>query len=113
VSLLQLEQQLFDNNHCKIGLMLMEKWKMPDYICASVAHHHNETYEGVATLHSQLTLVADRLLKTHGIGDAQTEHLPQAILDNLGLSEAQVYAMLDKTINGSKDLDSMANQLAA
>lgn len=113
VGLLEMEEQLLSSNHCKIGLMLMEKWQMPDYICASVAHHHNEEYQGVASQLNQITLIADRLLKTHGIGDAQSEQLPQTILENLGLSETQVYSMLDKTINGSKDLDSMANQLAA
>jgi len=111
--LIDLEDQLFANHHTKIGLLLMEKWNMPDYICASVAHHHNEHYDGIAKLHSQLTLLADRLLKLHEIGDADSDLLPGDILAQLGLTEAQAYSMLDKTLHGSKDLDSMANQLAA
>jgi len=113
LGLLHLEDQLFASRHTKVGLLLMEKWNMPDYICASVAHHHDEQYDGIAKLHSHLTLIADRLLKLHGIGDADSDKLPGDILAQLGLSEAQAYSMLDKTIHGSKDLDSMANQLAA
>lgn len=109
----ELEDRLFGSHHSKIGLMLMEKWNMPDYICASVAHHHNENYDGIGKLHSQLTMIADRLLKIQDIGDGDTDLLPGDILAQLGLSEAQAYSMLDKTLHGSKDLDSMANQLAA
>jgi len=108
-----LEEQLFGSRHTKAGLLLLEKWNMPDYICASVAHHHDEQYDGIGKSHSQLTLLADRLLKNHNLGDADSDLLPGDILAQLGLSEAQAYSMLDKTIHGSKDLDSMAKQLAA
>jgi len=113
INLGQLEEQLFGVRHNKIGLLLMEKWNMPDYLCASVAHHHDNQYDGIGKIHSQLTLLADRLLKLHDIGDADSDQLPGDILAQLGLSETQAYSMLDKTIHGSKDLDNMANQLAA
>ena len=47
------------------------------------------------------------------LGDAVSEELPHSILEALGITEEQALAVMEKTIQGREDLESMAKQLAA
>ena len=75
--------------------------------------HHNENYAGPHAVYVYLALVADRMLKTHGIGDSESHDVPPAILAALQLDEVQVIMVMNRLLEGSDGLNAMAQQLAA
>jgi len=113
VSILELEQRILGGSHTELGLWLMESWNMPAEISVSVAQHHEEQYSGPHAEYSRLIYLADILLKSEDIGDASTEEIPETLLESMGLTKQQVMAVLEKTIQGREELDTMARQLAA
>ncbi|NOZ53072.1 MAG: HDOD domain-containing protein [Gammaproteobacteria bacterium] len=109
----ELEERVLGGSHTELGRWLMETWNMPPEITVSVAQHHNEHYSGPHAEYSRLVYLADILLKSQDIGDASTEEVPETLLESMGLTSDQALAALEKTIQGSEELDTMARQLAA
>ncbi len=107
------EKTLMDSTHTEIGKWLMESWNLPPEIVVSAAQHHNENYTGAHAEYAHLVLLSNTLLKSHDIGDADSDEINSALLDPLGVNEDQAYAVLEKTLEGREDLESMARQLAA
>ncbi|MDH5594455.1 MAG: HDOD domain-containing protein [Gammaproteobacteria bacterium] len=99
--------------HCQLGDWLMQSWKMPREVIVTVREHHNEDYKGEHCVYSRLTMVANRMLKRHGIGDARSEEVPEHILKSLYLSEELVERILEQIMDGGEALDVMAQQIAA
>lgn len=100
-------------DHTEIGAWLMQAWNMPTEIITTIREHHNENYSGIDAQYANLTLIADRLLKTKESGDAENSELPTAIMKKYGLNENQLIACLENLIDGSTELDAIANTLAA
>ncbi len=109
----ELEHQVLGTDHMEIGAWLMRSWNLQTEIQVAVAEHHNEQYNGVHASYSRLSLLADRLLQRHGIGDAESAELPEDILSSLGISAQQVEEQLESIINSAQDLDQLAQQFAA
>ncbi len=99
--------------HCQLGDWLMQSWNMPQEVIITVREHHNEDYKGEHALYSRLTLVANRMLKRHGIGDARNEEVPEHVLKSLCLSEELVERIFEQIMEGSDALNVMAQQIAA
>jgi HD-like signal output (HDOD) protein len=97
----------------EIGAWLMRSWNLQAEIQVAVAEHHDELYNGVHAAYPKLVLIADRLLKRHGIGDAESTELPEAILTSLGITAAQAEELLESLIASASDLDQLAHQFAA
>ncbi len=112
-SRIELERQILGTDHMEIGAWLMRSWNLQAEIQVAVAEHHDELYNGVHAAYAQLTLLSDRLLKRHGIGDAESTDLPPAILSSLGLTEEQLEEQLENIIGSAKDLNILAEQFAA
>ncbi|WP_455202925.1 HDOD domain-containing protein [Kaarinaea lacus] len=110
---LELEMRILGTTHAEIGSWLMQAWNMPQEITVAIQEHHNPDYQGPHAEYARLVYAANILLKRHNIGDASDEELPDNILKSMGLTEAQALSVLEKTIQGSEDLDNMARQLAA
>jgi HD-like signal output (HDOD) protein len=112
-SVVELERQVLGTDHMEIGAWLMRSWNLQAEIQVAVAEHHDELYNGVHAAYPKLVLIADRLLKRHGIGDAESTELPEAILTSLGITAAQAEELLDSLIASASDLDLLAHQFAA
>ncbi len=110
---LQLEQQVFGSNHAEFGAWLMQQWKLPEEIIVSMREHHNEQYAGEHKVYSQLVMIADRILKSHGMGDAPNGDLPTEILQELKLKEVQILLVVNRVLEDCEGLNTMAQQLAA
>ncbi len=108
-----IERFVLGVGHEQIGAWLMEAWRMPAELITAVRRHHDVDYWDQHAIYPQLVLLANRLLKRHGIGDAETTLLPTAILEMLELSEAQALAACAHVMKGSDSLDSVALQLVA
>lgn len=99
--------------HAELGAWLMQLWQMPAEIEVALREHHHADYCGEHAVYAQLVLVADCLLKGHGIGDAPCEDIPEQVLEALGLTLEQTQAALDRVIGHRDDLDNMVRLLAA
>jgi HD-like signal output (HDOD) protein len=108
-----LERQILGTDHMEIGAWLMRSWNLQAEIQVAVAEHHDELYNGIHASYARLSLLADRLLKRHGIGDAESTELPETILTRLGISEKQAEEQLENIINSAHELDALSQQFAA
>lgn len=109
----QQELEILGIEHGELGAWLLEKWNMPEEILVAVRHHHREDYEGPHAIYPRLVLLADRMLKGHGIGDAPTHDLPAHLLETLGLQEIQTVMVMGRILEGVEGLNVMARSLAA
>lgn len=112
-SVVELERQILGTDHMEIGAWLMRSWNLQAEIQVAVAEHHDELYNGVHASYARLALLADRLLKRHGIGDAESTELPESLLSSLGITAQQAGDQLENIINSAHDLDLLAQQFAA
>jgi HD-like signal output (HDOD) protein len=108
-----IERQVLGTDHMEIGTWLMRSWNLQAEIQVAVAEHHNEHYRGIHAAYAKLTLIADRLLKRHDIGDAESTELPDSILSSLGLTQEQAEEILETLIISAGELDTLAEQFAA
>jgi HD-like signal output (HDOD) protein/prolyl-tRNA editing enzyme YbaK/EbsC (Cys-tRNA(Pro) deacylase) len=96
--------------HAEVGAWLMNSWNIPEPVVVGAREHHNEQYRGPHALQANLILVADRLLKRHGIGDGCDAELPDALLQSLGLSEERAVAIAEDLLEGCADVDDLGGQ---
>ncbi|WP_196137255.1 HDOD domain-containing protein [Aliikangiella sp. G2MR2-5] len=99
--------------HEEIGAWLMHNWHMPDELIVAVRRHHQEEFWSKHAVYSNIVLVANRLLKRIGIGDAVETVVPQSTLDLLSLDLETVEQNLGEIEAESDTLNSMAKQLVA
>lgn len=109
--LTEIEAEVLGVSHCDLGLWLLRKWKLPTEVLVTVFNHHNPDYRGEAAVYPQLALVADCLLKRHGIGDGETEELPQRVMDALGLRPEVAEATLEAVLAEREGLDALVSQV--
>ena len=112
-SITELEQRKFGITHTELGHWLMESWSMPSELITVTEEHHNGDYSGPYKEYVRLVYLTDTLLKQHNIGDASDNEIGDEFLQSMGLTKQQVNTALEKTIQGSNELDNMARQLAA
>ncbi len=99
--------------HAQMGALLMQNWRMPEEIIVALREHHNAEYKGEHAVYAQLVLVADHLLKQHGIGDADPLPLPTALMSDIGLDADAAQAALENVLHSADELDGMSQLLAA
>jgi HD-like signal output (HDOD) protein len=108
-----IEQRVIGTNHGVIGAWLMEAWRLPEEIVIATREHHNERYRDIHAVYPQLVFLADRLLKTHNIGDACDNQVPQSIYDALEIGEYQATAITARVMEGAVGLEVMASNFAS
>jgi len=113
IPVIELEQRLLGITHTEIGAWLMETWNMPAEIITVQKEHHNPDYEGPYANYVRLVMLADSLLKTHGMGDASSENVSTSLMASLNLENDAINRVLKRTIENHEDLDSIARQLVA
>jgi HD-like signal output (HDOD) protein len=109
----ELERQVLGTDHMQIGAWLIRNWNLRSEIEVAVAEHHNENYQGIHAAYARLTLVADRLLKRHEIGDTEATQIPAHVLDSLGIREEDAEMIVEQIMVAARELDALAHQFAA
>lgn len=99
--------------HPSIGAWLTHSWKLPDEVTVTVCEHHNADYDGEHAVYPNLVLLANRLLRRHGIGDEVPEPVPEPLLIRLGLAPERVEESLEALMATGASLDALARHLAA
>ncbi len=108
-----IEREMLGADHQEIGAWLLQRWNLQKEIVISVAEHHHPHYTGEHAGYAHTVLVADRLLKRHDIGDAESDELPEELLTALGLSVEDAEAALEAIITAGPDLELLARQFPA
>lgn len=99
--------------HAQMGAWLMQSWRMPEEVIVALREHHNPEYRGAFAIYPRLVLIADHLLKTQGIGDADPGPPPADMMADLGLAAAAVEAALERVLRSADELEGMSQLLAA
>lgn len=110
-SLLEIEAEVLGVSHCELGLWLLRKWKLPSEVLVTTLNHHNPDYRGDAAVYAHLALVANHLLKRHGIGDGESTELPPQVLNALGFTAEAAESTLDTLLAERDDLDALVSQV--
>lgn len=108
-----IEKRTLGVEHTQVGAILMAAWNMPDEIILSMRHHHDEYYRDRHAPYANLVLLADHLLKAHGLGDAPEDTPPAVIYTALGLSPEQVEDVVERLMGARDSLETLAKQFAA
>ena len=112
-SLLQTEKRILGTTHNELGGWLMQAWNMPEELTISVAEHHNPDYDGLHAEYANLLNLTERLLKMHNMSDADTDEIPNELLEKLGLNEEDVFEITDEVLQGGETLNAMAGSVSA
>jgi len=105
-------RDVIEMGHAQMGSWLMDAWGLPTEVCTTVREHHND-YEGEHDVYVNLVKIANRLLKRVGIGDENSEEIPQHLLEKLGLNEEDVLAEFESLIETElAEVEAMAHQIA-
>ena len=114
ISILDIENYLFNTDHQKIGAWLMQLWHMPEELIVAVAHHHDTTYTSASDArYANLVLITNRLLASKEVGDEFVyTDLPDHVLANLNLPKTEIIALFDKFWSNRSGLDNIINTMA-
>lgn len=108
-----METRLLGITHNELGAWLMQAWKMPEELIVAVEHHHNLDYFGRHADYALLLNLTERLLKMHGMSDAESDDIPMELLEALGLEEEKVFLLTDDVLSGGDTLREMALSISA
>jgi HD-like signal output (HDOD) protein len=89
-NVLDVEYHLFGVTHADLGAWLMDSWDMPQELVAISLHHHDLAYKGEHSDYVKVVKLANLILKDMGIGDEVTSEVPAKLLDDLGLTSADI-----------------------
>lgn len=111
-SVVETEARLLGITHNQLGAWLMKAWNMPEELIVTVEHHHNLDYNGPHATYALLSNLTERLLKTHGMSDADTDEIPDELLQKLSLDEEDVFLIMDEVLQGGNTLKTMVHAIA-
>jgi HD-like signal output (HDOD) protein/prolyl-tRNA editing enzyme YbaK/EbsC (Cys-tRNA(Pro) deacylase) len=112
-SITGIEKKTIGVSHTQLGSWLVQHWDLPSEILVCVQEHHNEDYTGEHANLCYLVQVANRLLRRHGIGDADNITIPSHMLQALKLEECAAEKALEDVLATSHDIEAMVRQIAA
>ncbi|WP_028693154.1 aminoacyl-tRNA deacylase and HDOD domain-containing protein [Pseudomonas cremoricolorata] len=104
------EQHLLGINREQIGAWLMKLWDMPEEICAALRFQHDASYDGEYAAYPNLVCLANRLLRTRGIGAGPHKPIPDELLERLGLSREKADDVVSKVLDAEALLRELASQ---
>lgn len=108
-----IEKRLLGFEHTQLGSWVLEHWTLPAETIVAAREHHNEYYRGEHSTYANLVLLAEHLLKGHGVSDAAAAEPPTTIYTALGLDKGKVHEVLARVLeHGAYGLDDMARALA-
>ncbi len=108
----EIESLLLGESHCQLGARLTQVWDLPESVTVAICEHHNEFYQGRHQKLVHAILIANRLLKRYGIGDARRLLIPEHLLDNMAMDLPDMNRVMDQVLDHCRFLDDLARHLA-
>lgn len=106
-----IEKQVLNVTREQVGGWLLENWGLPEVVVEAVRHHNDLAYEGHAGLEAKVLHVASRGLRAREMADGPVELVPEGILAELQLTQADVDAVLEKVQESHVELDSLVHTI--
>jgi len=103
----------FDTSPESVAAWLMEFWEMPNSLVIAQREQRNPDYKRKYANQSNLVLIANRLLHHYSYGDAESDDLPEAVLERMGIDKATAIACAEHVMDNHADLKHIAEQLVA
>lgn len=111
-NLIETEEEVFGENHQRIGAWLLHKWQLPEELVVACCTHHDADYRGVHQTYSRLTHLSDCLLH-QGDTDAGKLNVSPKVLSDLDLDAATVEKIAAEVRLKAKDLEKTILQFVA
>ncbi len=108
-----IERHLLGVTREQLGAWLMRLWNMPEEVCKALRFQNEAAYDGEDSSYANLLYIAMRLLRSHGIGDAASNPIPDELYQHLHLDPEKAKEAIEKVVEGSKELNAMATNMAA
>ncbi len=93
-----IENNIIGIDHTRVGEMLGKKWKMPDYLCDTIANHHQPAKATVNPELTHLVCIADFLMSRFHSG-LELERICDSILyesmDRVNIPASQLPVLID------------------
>lgn len=99
--------------HAEVGAWLLESWGMPPPVVLAARVHHDPHHDGEHAVCAHLVLLADRLLKCHGVGDGDDTDLPAPLLARYRLNPELLHAEADGLAAACAGMDPLLGQWVA
>jgi len=108
-----IERHLLGVTREQLGAWLMRSWNMPEEVCKALRFQNESNFDGEDSACANLLFIAMRLLRNHGIGDAPSTAIPDALFERLHLDRDKATEAINNMLESSAELDVMANNMAA
>ncbi len=91
----ELVDRLLREFHCEVGALVLESWKLPDWMVASVRCHHDPETAGEHVEFARTTMLADLLAHASVHPDREADEVLRThpVLADLGLYEDETEAL--------------------
>ena len=111
-SVVNIEKHTLGISHSELGAWMLKAWHMPREVVVTAEHHHDLYYNGPYASYAHLSNLTERLLKTHAMSDADTDEIPDELLQKLSIDEEQVYLIMDEVLQGGSTIKTIVSELA-
>lgn len=108
-----IERHLLGVTREQLGAWLMRLWNMPEEVCKALRFQNESDCDGEDSAYANLLFIAMRLLRNHGIGDAPSAPIPDALFERLHLDRDKANEAIRNMLESSAELDAMASNMAA
>ncbi|BBB27878.1 signal transduction protein [Amphritea japonica ATCC BAA-1530] len=105
------EKQVLNVTREQVGGWLLDNWGLPEVVVEAVRHHNDLAYEGLASHEAKVLHVASRGLRAREMADGPIELVPDRILAELQLTQADVDAVLEDVQESRVELDSLVHTI--
>jgi HD-like signal output (HDOD) protein len=112
-SLLELERELFDMDHCEVGHLLAEQWKLPPQFLSVAGHHHDPQPESEDLNHLSITHIGCRMADALGYWAAKPAALvepgdliallPAAVRENFPADPEELRDLIERAVNDDRE----------
>jgi len=110
------EREMLGLDHGEVGALLLERWRLPEAVCRTIAaHHRSEIPEGPDGPHVALLRVANAVGQQAGPGTEGNPVPPELQardMECLGLSAADVVAMRDYVATAGESIDAFFHAMS-
>ena len=111
-SLLDLERELFNMDHCEVGHLLAGQWKLPPQFLAVAGHHHDPQPESADLTHLRIAHIGCRMADTLGywaakpVAPAEPDELlallPAAVRERFPGDPQALRALIERSVGGGE-----------
>ena len=108
-----IERHLLGVTREQLGAWLMRTWSMPDEVNTAIRFQNETDFEGENSAYANLMLIAMRLLRKHGIGDASSMPIPDKLFKRLYLDRDTAEQAIATMMESSAELNTMVANMAA